>query len=179
MVIEVDDHRHAHEGLEQDVTRLGGLGLSSVTSPIRCERAARRAPLGEVAFVRPLSYRAARVCAFRRADIEETDMRETEGLDDGLSRDEPVSGVGADEDSGYAPAETAVLGGMLDEAMGRDLETGHDLGDGRDAGVEPRQRDAEQGPPHVATSRGDGKEAEVTQRDHLGDDTDEDGERVG
>jgi len=51
VVIEVDDHRHAHEGLEQDVTRLGGLGLSSVTSPIRCERAATRAPLGEVAFV--------------------------------------------------------------------------------------------------------------------------------
>jgi hypothetical protein len=29
-------------------------------------------------------------------------------------------------DAGYAPAETAILGGLLDEAMGRDTEDGAD-----------------------------------------------------
>lgn len=72
-------------------------------------------------------------------------LTEAEVLDDGLSRDEPVSDVDPDEEES-------------------------DL----DEGVEPREQDAEQGPAHIATHPGDGKEAEVTQRDHLGAD-----ERVG
>ena len=73
-------------------------------------------------------------------------LTEAEVLDDGLSRDEPVSDVDPDED--------------LDE------------------GVDPREQDAEQAPAHIATHPGDGKEAETIKRDHLDDDTDEDGERV-
>ncbi|MCY7419402.1 MAG: hypothetical protein LH650_13100 [Chloroflexi bacterium] len=96
-------------------------------------------------------------------------MTDSEGLDEGPYLEEPVSDVDPDVDSGYAPAETAVLGGMLDEAIDRD----------RDEGVESRERDADQGPPHVATYRGDGKAADTAERDQLGDDTDEDGARVG
>ena len=69
---------------------------------------------------------------------------------------------------------------VLDDARDRD-ETGQTDIDGQPdmrptpaSGVDPREEDAEQGPPHMATHRGDGKAAEVPERDHL-DDTDEDG----
>ena len=34
--------------------------------------------------------------------------------------------VSPPDDNGYAPAETAILGGLLDEAMGRDTEDGEE-----------------------------------------------------
>src|SRR4051794_15793121 len=47
------------------------------------------------------------------------------------------------------------------------------------SGIEPRERDARQGPPHIATHRGDGQPEEVPQRDQLVGDSGREGGPAG